>query len=91
MEGISLHSGNKDGRLTNGSISMIAIIVKNVVSPASKAKFAVQVINAQAPLTFTVASEEAGHKGAGTRLINDNGTAYSILEGTIGTKSKERH
>jgi hypothetical protein len=42
--------GNKDGKLINGSILMIAKIIKNVVSSASEAEIAALFINARAAL-----------------------------------------
>jgi hypothetical protein len=75
--------GNKDGKLINGSILIIAKIIKNVVSSASKAEFSALFINARAALPLRVALEEMGHKQPATKLITNNSTVDGILYGTI--------
>lgn len=75
--------GNKDGKLINGSILIIAKIIKNVVSSASEAEIAALFINARAALPLRVALEEMGHKQPATKLITDNSTADGILNGKI--------
>jgi hypothetical protein len=75
--------GNKDGKLINGSILIIAKIIKNVVSSASEAEIAALFINARAALPLWVALEEMGHKQPATKLITDNSTADGILNGNI--------
>jgi hypothetical protein len=67
--------GNQDGKLINSSISIIAKIIKNIVSLASKAEIAALFINAQAALPLRVALEEMGHRQPATKLITDNSTA----------------
>jgi hypothetical protein len=75
--------GNKDGKLINGSILIIAKIIKNVVSLASEAEIAALFINARAALPLRVAMEEMGHRQPATKLITDNSTADGILNGKI--------
>jgi hypothetical protein len=71
--------GNKDGKLINGSILIIAKIIKNVVSSASQAEIAALFINARVALPLRVALKEMGHKQPATKLITDNSTADGIL------------
>jgi hypothetical protein len=75
--------GNKDGRIINGSILIIAKIIKNVVSSTSKAEIVALFTNAQAALPLRVALEETGHRQPAMKLITDNSTADGILFGKI--------
>ena len=75
--------GNTDGKLINGSILIIAKVIKNVVSSASEAEIAALFINARAALPLRIALEELGHMQPATKLITDNSTADGILNGTI--------
>jgi hypothetical protein len=75
--------GNKDGKFINGSILIIAKIIKNVVASASEAEIAELFINARAALPLRVALEEMRHKQPATKLVPDNSTADGILNGKI--------
>ena len=83
--------GNLDGNLINGSILVIAKIIKNVVSSASEAEIAALFINARAALPLVVALEEMGHnKQPATELITDNSTADGILKNGNNVKQNRR-
>jgi hypothetical protein len=75
--------GNQDGKLINGSILIIAMIIKNVVSLASEAEIVTLFINARAALPLRVALEEMGHRQPAAKLITDNNTVDGILNGKI--------
>ena len=75
--------GNQDGQQMNGSILILAKVIKNVVSSASEAEIAALFMNARLALPLRVALEEMGHKQPATELITDNITAEGILNGKI--------
>ena len=78
-----LYLGNKAGNLMNGSIAVIAKIIKNVVTSAAEAEVAALFMNAQlaAPLRTTL--EELGHPQPPTPMKTDNTTANGIINGTV--------
>ena len=78
-----LYLGNKAGNLMNGSIAVIAKIIKNVVASAAEAEVAALFMNAQlaAPLRTTL--EELGHPQPPTPMKTDNTTANGIINGTV--------
>ena len=78
-----IYLGNRDGKLINGSIHVLAKVIKNVVSSASEAELAALFMNARLALPLRVTLEELGHKQPATRLKTDNSTANGIINGTI--------
>ena len=75
--------GNRDGQLINGSILILAKVIKNVVSSASEAEIAALFLNARASLPLRLALEEMGHKQPPTELVTDNSTADGIMNDKI--------
>ena len=77
------YPGNDNHQLINGSILILAKVIKNVVSSASEAEVAALFMNARLALPLWVALEEMGHRQPATELITDNITVEGILNGKI--------
>ena len=75
--------GNKDGTLFNGSIAVIARIIKNVMASAAEAEVGALYLNAQAAVPLRTTLNELGHPQPATPIKTDNSTADGILNGTI--------
>ena len=77
--------GNKEGneRILNGPISIIAKIIKSVMSSAAEAEVGALFMNAQDILPMRVTCEELGHPQPATPMQTDNNTASGIVNKTI--------
>ena len=78
--------GNKDKKLFNGPILVLARIIKNVMASAAEAEVAALYINAQEAISIRQCCIELGHPQPPTPLKTDNSTAKGILTGTIKQK-----
>lgn len=75
--------GNKDGKLINGSILILAKIIKFVMSSAAEAEIAALFMNAKLAVPLRQALIEMGHPQPATKIKTDNSTANGIINGTI--------
>ena len=75
--------GNKDGKLINGSILVLAKIIKFVMSSAAEAEIAALFMNAKLAVPLRQALIEMGHPQPATKIKTDNSTANGIINGTI--------
>ena len=78
--------GNKDGKLFNGPIYVLAKIIKAVMSSAAEAECGGLYINAQEAIPLIITLEELGHKQDPVPLKTDNSTAEGIMNKTIKQK-----
>ena len=67
----------------NGSILILAKVIKNVVSSAPEAEIAALSMNVRPALPLRVVLEEMGYKQSTMELITDDSTAEGILSGKI--------
>ena len=77
------YMGNKDGNLMNGSILVIAKIIKNVVASAAEAEVGALFINAQLAAPMRTTLEELGHQQPPTPMKTDSTTANGIINDTV--------
>lgn len=75
--------GINDDLIINGSILVLAKVIKNVVLSASEAKVVALFMNARLALPLRIALEELGHRQPTTEMITDNSTAEGILNGKM--------
>ena len=75
--------GDSNDQIINGSILVLAKVIKNVVSSASEAEVAALFMNARLALPLRVALEELGHQQPATEMVTDNSTAEGILNGKM--------
>ena len=75
--------GNSDGSLMNGSIAVIAKIIKNVMASAAEAEVGALYMNAQLALPMRITLKELGHPQPPTPIKIDNTTANVIINGTV--------
>jgi hypothetical protein len=75
--------GNKDQKLFNGSISVIAKIIKNVMSSAAEAEIAALFLNAKHSIPMRNTLIELGHAQPPTPIRTDNSTANGIMNSTV--------
>ena len=75
--------GNKlhNKQIINGPISIIAKIIKGVMSSAAEAEVAALYMNAREILALRLTCEELGHKQPAIPMRTDNSTAEGILNG----------
>jgi hypothetical protein len=78
--------GNKDGKLFNGPIMVLAKIIKNVMSSAAEAEVAALFMNAQEMAPMRQCLKELGHPQPPTPIKTDNSTATGIINNTIKQK-----
>jgi hypothetical protein len=78
--------GNKDGKLFNAPIHVLAKVIKNVVASAAEAEVAGLFINAQDAVPERTTLIELGHPQPATPIRTDNSTANGIINGTIKQK-----
>ena len=64
--------GNKDGSMLNGSVAVIAKIIKNVMASAAEAEVGALFVNAQLAAPMRVTLEELGHPQPATPMKTDN-------------------
>ena len=67
--------GNKDGKLFNGPIYVLAKIIKAVMSSAAEVECGRIYINAQEAIPLIITLEELGHKQDPVPLKTDNSTS----------------
>ena len=75
--------GNKEGTMLNGSVAVVAKIIKNVMASAAEAEVGALFMNAQVAAPMRVTLEELGHPQPATPMKTDNSTANGIMNGTI--------
>jgi hypothetical protein len=78
--------GNKDGKLFNGPIMVLAKIIKNVMSSAAEAEVAALFMNAQEMAPMRQCLKDLGHAQPATPIKTDNSTATGIINNTIKQK-----
>ena len=76
------NNSNKQ-QIINGPISIIAKIIKMVVSSAAEAEIAALYMNARELLPLRVTCAELGHPQPPTPMRTDNNTASGIINGTL--------
>ena len=75
--------GNRDGKLINGSINVLAKLIKNVMSSAAEAECGGLYMNAKAAVPERTTLIELGHPQPPTPLKTDNSTADGIMNKTV--------
>ena len=78
--------GNKDGKLFNGPILVLAKVIQNVMASAVEAEVVGLFMNAQEAVPERTTLIELGHPHPPTPLKTDNSTADGILNGTVNQK-----
>ena len=82
--GYTYFGNNKNNKqIINGPISIIAKIIKGVMSSAAEAEIAALYMNAREILPLRVTCEELGHPQPPTPMQTDNNTASGIINGTF--------
>ena len=74
---------NAKGTKLNGSVAVIAKIIKNVCSSAAEAEIAALFMNATHAVPLINTLTELGHKQPATPIWTDNSTAYGILNDKV--------
>ena len=67
----------------NGSIAVMAKIIKNVMASAAEAEVGALYMNAQLALPMRITLEELGHPQPPTPIKTDNTAANGIINGTV--------
>ena len=75
--------GNKDGKLLNGSILILAKIIKFVMASAAEAEIAALFMNAKLAIPIRQALIEMGQPQPATKIKTDNSTADGFVNDTI--------
>ena len=70
-------------QIINGPISIVAKIIKGVMSSAAEAEIGALYMNARQLLPLRVTCEELGHPQPATPMQTDNNTASGIINGTF--------
>ena len=79
-----LGNDTNNKQIINGPISIMAKIIKGVVSSAAEeAEIGALYMNAQQSLPLRVLCEELGHPQPATPMQTDNNTASDIINGTF--------
>merc|ERR1712155_394889 len=78
--------GNKDKKLFNGPIYVLAKVIKAVMTSTTEAECGGLYINAQEAVPLIITLEELGHKQDTVQLKTDNSTAEGIMNKTIKQK-----
>ena len=78
--------GNKDRKLFNGPLLVLAKVIKNVMSSAAESEVGGLYMNAREDVPIRTTLIEMGHPQPATPLTTDNNTAEGILNGTIKQK-----
>ena len=79
-------TGNEDGQLTNGPITVLAKIIKHVMKSAAEAEVIALYMNAEELVPLRHCLEEMGHPQPPTPLKTDNSTANGIVNRTMKQK-----
>ena len=83
--------GNKNGNMINGSILILATVIKQVMASAAEAEIAGLFLNARLALPIRTALIELGHPQPATKMKTDNSTANGFIRGTIKqNKTKQK-
>ena len=77
---------NTVGTKFNGPITVIAKVIKNVMSSAAEAEVGALFMNAQEAIPFRKCLEELGHPQKATPINTDNATAQGIVNNTMKQK-----
>ena len=80
------YTGNEDGQLTNGPITLLAKIIKHVMKSAAEAEVIALFMNAEELVPLRHCLEELGHPHPPTPLKTDNSTANGIINRTMKQK-----
>ena len=78
--------GNKEGKLFNGPILVLAKVIRNVMASAAEAEIGGLFMNAQEAVPERTTLIEMGHPQPPTAPKTDNSTADGILNGTVKQK-----
>jgi hypothetical protein len=78
--------GNKDGKLFNAAIFVLAKVIKNVMASASESEVGSLFMNGQEAISSRNCLIDMGHPQPATKMITDNNTAEGIIKGTIKQK-----
>ena len=78
--------GNRDGKLFNGPILVLAKIIRNVMASAAEAEVGGLFMNAQEAVPARTTLIDLGHLKPPSPLKTDNSTADGILNGTVKQK-----
>ena len=70
-------------QIINGPISIIAKIIKGVMSSAAEIEIGALYMNARQLLPLRVTCEELGHPQPATPMQTDNNTSSGIINGTF--------
>jgi hypothetical protein len=83
--GFTYMGNHHQGRpqIINGAISVIAKIIKSVISLAAEAEVGALFMNAKGLIPLRITCEELGHIQPPTPMRTDNNTAEGIMNGTI--------
>ena len=82
--GFTYLGNNKNNiQIINGSISVIAKIIKSVMSSAAESEVGAIFMNARDILPLRMTCEELGHPQPATPIRTDNNTADGIINGTF--------
>ena len=75
-----------NGTQFNGPITVIAKVIKHVMSSASEAEVGALFMNAQEAIPFRQCLEDLGHPQGATNINTDNATAQGIVNDTMKQK-----
>ena len=80
---------NHAGTTFNGPITVIAKVIKNVMSSAAEAEVGALFLNAQEAIPFRQCLSDLGHKQKATPINTDNATAQGIVNNTMKQKKSK--
>jgi hypothetical protein len=80
------YMGNKDGKLFNAAIFVLAKVIKNVMASAAESEVGSLFMNGQEAISSRNCLINMGHPQPATKMITDNNTAEGIIKGTIKQK-----
>ena len=80
---------NNQGTTFNGPITVIAKVIKNVMSSAAEAEIGALFINAQEAVPFRQCITDLGHHQGPTKINTDNATAHGIINNTMKQKKSK--
>ena len=78
--------GNKDGKLFNGAIFILAKIIKSVMSSAAEAEVGSLYMNAREAIPLIYTCEELGHIQLPIPIKTDNSTVSGIINKKVKLK-----
>jgi len=77
---------DKEGRVFNGPVMVVAKVIKNVMASAAEAELGALFMNGQEAVALRNCLEAMGHPQPATPLKTDNSTASGILNNTMKQK-----